>query len=214
MLSVHTFTVNPLQENTYVLYDESSQCVIIDCGALLPSECEEIVDFINHRHLTPIRHILTHYHPDHFIGSDTIYKEFGLSPEAHVDDQPLEDQRDYLCEYIFGQPLGKHFPYISQYFTSQEVITFGSHSLSIIHTPGHSPGSVTLYEPTEHVAFTGDTLFRESIGRTDFLGGSMFHIIQSLRILCQLPDDVRILPGHGPSTTIAHECAFNPYVDR
>ena len=105
-------------------------------------------------------------------------------------------------------------PPVGKYLTGKDKIAFGSHVFSIIETPGHSPGSVFIYDEEEHVAFSGDTLFRCSIGRTDLPGGSMFQMIQSLRIVCQLPDDTRVYPGHGPETTIGAELASNPYLDR
>lgn len=110
--------------------------------------------------------------------------------------------------------LDYDFPPIDHFFEQDEIIKFGNHEFSIIETPGHSKGSVTFYCASEHVAFTGDTLFKHSIGRTDFAGGSMFLIIQSLRKLAQLPDDTIVLPGHGDQTTIGDEVAVNPYMDR
>ena len=100
------------------------------------------------------------------------------------------------------------------YFDENRVIRFGTHEFTIIETPGHSPGSVFFYCKEENVAFSGDTLFRHAIGRTDFIGGSMFQIIQSLRMICQLPDTTKIYPGHGETTTIGNELASNPYLDR
>ncbi len=214
MLNVKKFVVNPLEENCYVVWDDTRECVVIDCGAYLSSERQGLVDFIHDNHLHPTHHLLTHYHPDHLIGADTLWQEFSLSPEAHIDDQSLEAQRDELCQYIFGHPLGESFPRVGRWFTEKDTIRFGSHCFTIIHTPGHSPGGVFFYEKDEHIAFSGDTLFLGSIGRTDFVGGSMFQIIQSLRAICQMDDDVRVLPGHGPETTIGHECATNPYIDR
>lgn len=106
------------------------------------------------------------------------------------------------------------FPPIGHFFEDGETIHFGNHELSIIPTPGHSKGSVTFYCEAEGIAFTGDTLFQNSIGRTDFQGGSMFQIINSLRLLAQLPDKTKVLPGHGNTTTIGEELAHNPYMDR
>ena len=93
-------------------------------------------------------------------------------------------------------------------------MSFGSHAFTVIETPGHSRGSIFFYDEEEYVAFSGDTLFQRSIGRTDFEGGSMFQMIQSLRMICQLPDTTRVYPGHGPETTIGAELASNPYLDR
>ena len=113
-----------------------------------------------------------------------------------------------------GVRLEYDMPPIRKYLTDKDVIAFGNHIFTIIETPGHSPGSIFLYCEKEHVAFSGDTLFHYSIGRTDLEGGSMFQIIQSIRMICQLPDDTVIYPGHGDKTTIGIELAGNPYMDR
>lgn len=115
---------------------------------------------------------------------------------------------------MFGIELNNQFPPVDHFFEENETINFGTHHLRIIATPGHSRGSVTFIDDEEHVAFTGDTLFNHSIGRTDFKGGSMFAMINSLRLLAQLPDNTRILPGHGTETTIGKEVSGNPYMDR
>ena len=110
--------------------------------------------------------------------------------------------------------LDTHFPPIGHFFEEDEVIKFGNHEFTIIETPGHSNGSVCFYCEAEHVLFSGDTLFKSSIGRTDFPGGSMFRIINSLRHLGMLPDETQVLPGHGEATSIGEELAHNPYMDR
>ena len=115
---------------------------------------------------------------------------------------------------MFNVVVDYDFPPIGHFFNNEEVITFGEHKFATIATPGHSPGGTTFYCAEEKVAFTGDTLFRNSIGRTDFDGGSMFMMINSLRELAQLPDDTTVLPGHGDATTIGAELANNPYMDR
>ncbi len=214
MLNIKKFIVNPLQENCYVLSDDTLQCVIIDCGAYSTKERNAIVDYITTTNLQPLHHILTHYHTDHCIGADTIYDAFSLLPEVHIDDKPLVETKETMCEYIMGTSLSEKFPNIGRYLTDSDVITFGDHTLTIIPTPGHSPGSVVFYCEQEKAIFSGDTLFCGGIGRTDFMGGSMFQIMQSLRRLCQLDDNIKVYPGHGPDTTIGHECATNPFVDR
>ena len=190
MLKIQRFTCNMLQENCYVVSDESKECVICDCGAYYDRERDAVVNYIRGNGLTPVHLIATHGHIDHNFGNNTIYKEFGLQPEVHQADQPLMDMLGRQAEAIAGVQL------------------------DYIETPGHSPGSVFFYCEAEGVAFSGDTLFRHAIGRTDFIGGSMFQIIQSLRMVCQLPDSTVIYPGHGEQTTIGSELASNPYLDR
>ncbi len=214
MLTIEKFTVNPLQENCYIVADETLECVIIDCGAYTLEERKEIVDYIKANNLQPKHHLLTHYHTDHCIGCDTVFDAFGLLPEVHIDEKPLVEMKDEMCEYILGEPLSKNFPEVGRFFTEKDTIAFGNHVFSILLTPGHSCGSVFFLSKKEKIAFSGDTLFRGGIGRTDFVGGSMFQIIQSLRRICQLDDDIKLFPGHGESTTIGYECATNPFIER
>lgn len=214
MLVIKKFAVNPLMENCYVVSDDTNECVIIDCGAYTDGEKNDIKEYISANGLKPVHLIMTHGHIDHCIGNAFVYREYGLKPEVHLNEQPMIEILPTQCELIFGTPLTEELPPIGKYFTDKDVIAFGNHSFEIIETPGHSPGGVFFYSKDEKVAFSGDTLFRGSIGRTDFTGGSMFRIIQSLRMICQLDDDTKVYPGHGGDTTIGHECATNMYLDR
>ena len=202
-----------IKENCYVVSDSSKECVIIDCGAYYEEERSAIVDYILNDNLKPVHLLVTHGHLDHNFGNNTVFDEFGLKPEAGYGDRELIENLKGQAKDTFGVEVVYDFPPVGHYFDDEEVISFGNHQFSIIPTPGHTPGGVTFYCKEEKVAFTGDTLFKGSIGRTD-LGGSMFMIINSLRELAQLPDDTTILPGHGDSTTIGDELAHNPYMDR
>lgn len=214
MINIQRFVCNMLQENCYVVSDETRDCVIIDCGAFYPEERQAIVQYIRDNQLKP-KHLLgTHGHLDHHFGNDTIYKQFGLHPEVHIGDEAFMRTLAEQATTMFGLQLEAEMPPVIHYLSASETITFGNHQFSIIETPGHSRGGVFFYCEAENVAFSGDTLFRNSIGRTDLSGGSMFMIIQSLRHICQLPDQTVILPGHGEQTTIGHELASNPYLDR
>lgn len=214
MLVIKKFTVNPLMENCYVVSDDTNECVIIDCGAYSDGEKTAIKKYISANGLKPVHLLMTHGHIDHCIGNAFIYKEYGLKPKVHLNEQPMIEILPTQSELIFGTPLKEELPPIGKYFTDKDSITFGNHSFEIIETPGHTPGGVFFYCKDEKVAFSGDTLFRGSIGRTDFTGGSMFRIIQSLRMICQLDDDIKVYTGHGSDTTIGHECATNMYLDR
>ena len=202
-----------IKENCYVVSDSSKECVIIDCGAYYEEERRAIVDYLLNDNLKPVHLLVTHGHLDHNFGNNTVFDEFGLKPEAGYGDRELIENLKGQAKDTFGVEVDYDFPPVGHYFDDEEVISFGNHQFSIIPTPGHTPGGVTFYCKEEKVAFTGDTLFKGSIGRTD-LGGSMFMIINSLRELAQLPDDTTILPGHGDSTTIGDELAHNPYMDR
>lgn len=214
MLTIKRFECNMLQENCYIISDETKECVICDCGAYYPAERAAIVDYIRDNGLTPVHLLSTHGHIDHNFGNNTIFDEFGLKPEVHKEDQYLMDMLAEQAEALVGITLDYAMPPVGKYFGDGDEITFGSHRLKVIETPGHSKGSVFFYCPEESMALSGDTLFRNSIGRTDYLGGSMFQIIQSLRMICQLPDNTVVYPGHGPQTTIGTELSGNPYLDR
>lgn len=214
MINIKTFTCNMLQENCYVVSDETGECIIIDCGAFYEEERKAIVEYIRTNNLQPKHLLATHGHLDHNFGNNTIYEAFGLRVELSERDQSLIDHADQQAKQFYGEPLKQPLPPTGTHLSEGAPVTFGSHTLQILSTPGHSRGSVTLYCQAENVAFTGDTLFKHSIGRTDFVGGNMFQIIQSLRMLAQLPDETIVLPGHGERTTIGDELAHNPYMDR
>lgn len=214
MLEIKRFTVNPLSENTYVVSDNTKECVIIDCGAYTNTEKQAILSYIKSKKLIPKHLLQTHGHLDHCIGNYAIFEEYGILPEVHINEKMLIEKLDLQSELIFGESLQTAFPDTIKYFTDKDIISFGEHRFSIIETPGHSPGGVMFYCKEEQLAFSGDTLFKGSIGRTDFMGGSMFQIIQSLRMISQMEDETKIYPGHGEETTIGYECCTNMYLDR
>lgn len=216
MLNIQRFVCNPIRENTYVVSDDSKECVIIDCGAWYDEEKEAIKEYINGNKLIPKHLIATHGHVDHHLGDIFVYDTWGLKPEVDESDAgfiKVLPQHAYDVCGIDGLTADDFAP-VGKWLTDADSISFGSHVFSIFEIPGHSPGGVAYYCESEKVLFTGDTLFRGTIGRTDIGGGSMFMIIQSLRMLSQLPDDVVVYPGHGESTTIGNEVATNPYLDR
>lgn len=215
MLQIKRFVCNAIQENCYVASDETRQAVIIDCGAQFEAECQAIKQYIDTNALTPVHLIATHGHIDHNIGNRFVYNNWGLKVEVHNADEQLMDTLPEQAAHFMRMNLDKdELPPVGRYLTDQDKITFGNHTLDILETPGHSPGSVFYWCRNEKVAFSGDTLFHNSVGRADLPGGSMFLLIQSLRMVCQLDDNTRILPGHGEETTIGREVADNPYLDR
>jgi glyoxylase-like metal-dependent hydrolase (beta-lactamase superfamily II) len=202
-----------LQENTYVVSDDTLECVIIDCGAYYDDERRAITDYISSQGLKPVRLLATHGHWDHNLGIDTIYQTYGLRVEAAKEDEFIISDIPHNFQSIIGAPLRREYPAVGRFFTPDEVIRFGHHSLQVLKTPGHSPGSVVFYCAEERTAFTGDTLFRMSVGRTDFDGGSYTQLMSSLaNVLAKLPADTVILPGHGPQSTIDYELRYNPYL--
>ena len=214
MLRIQTFEVNPLHENCYVINDETKECVIIDCGALTETEQNAVIAYINDEGLKPVHNLGTHGHLDHHFGDAAILSAFNLQPEVAEGDKGLMQHPREAALQMLGMDLNIDLPTGNLKLTENEEVKFGSHTFKIIRTPGHSPGSVSFYCAEENVLFTGDTLFKGSIGRTDFPGGSMFQIISSLRELAQLPDKTIVYPGHGPQTSIGFELAHNPYMDR
>ena len=211
MIKVKTFVVNMMQENCYVVSDESNECVIIDCGAFYEEEQVAVGEYIRSNRLHPIHLIATHGHLDHHFGDSFVFETYGLKPEVAEEDFSLMQHLNRQAETFYGFTLEGTYPDATP--LTPEV-TFGNHVFTVLETPGHSKGSVCFYCKEENLLFTGDTLFRRSIGRTDFKGGSMMQIIQSLRQIAQLADDTDILPGHGPASTIGDELANNPFLER
>lgn len=209
MLNVKTLVVNQLQENCFIVSDETREAVIIDCGAYYAYEREAVVRYVHDNSLT-LRHLLcTHGHFDHVFGADTVFSEFGISPEVHAADRDFVEDMDRQYRDMLDMPYP--FPSVapSRLLADGDTIAFGSHELAVIHTPGHSRGSVVFHCAAEHVAFTGDTLFRMGFGRTDLPGGSWQQLQQSLqRLAATLPPDTKIYPGHGPSTVMAAELQY------
>ena len=215
MLQIKRFVCNVIQENCYVVSDETQEAVIIDCGAQFEAERQAIKNYIESNHLRPVHLLATHGHVDHNIGNKFVFDTWGLKVELHKDDEPLISTLSEQAEQFMRQELAKdEQPPVGRYLEENDTITFGTHTLQVIETPGHSQASVFFWCKDEKVAFSGDTLFRNSVGRADLPGGSMFLLIQSLRMVCQLDDDTRILPGHGEETTVGRELASNPYLDR
>lgn len=213
MFTIKTFAFNLLQENTYVVSDDTHECVIIDCGAYYDDERKAITDYISSQGLKPVHLLATHGHWDHNLGIDTIYQAYGLQVEAAKEDESIITDIPRNFQSIIGAPLRRQYPPVGRFFDSDETIRFGHHSLQVLKTPGHSPGSVVFYCAEEHTAFSGDTLFRMSVGRTDFEGGSYTDLMDSLaNVLEKLPSETVILPGHGPQSTIGYELRYNPYM--
>ena len=212
MMNIRRFACNMLEENCYVVSDDTGDCVVIDCGAYYDNERAAIVNYIRDNQLNPVHLLVTHGHLDHNFGNNTIYDEFGLKPEASEMDDNRMRALGRQAEVMYSMRLNYDFPEVGKHLTANETITFGTHKLRVLTTPGHSRGSICFVCDAEKVVFTGDTLFRMSVGRTDFEGGSTQQIIDSLHRLAKLPDDMVVLPGHGPQSTIGDEKKFNPYM--
>ena len=201
-----------LDENCYIVSDETKECMIIDCGASCEMEQRAISDYIKAEGLKPVIYVLTHGHFDHTMGGKWLYDTYGLQPTICERDAELyKNFREDIASMI-GYQVDYDLPFIGRCLNDGDNITFGNSTFKVINTPGHSKGSVVFYNKENKVAFTGDTLFRGSIGRTDLPGGDMATLIRSLKRLIMLPDNTQVYPGHGYPTTIEHEKQYNPYL--
>ena len=212
-LTIQKFECNMFGENCYVAHDETKQCVIIDCGAFYAEEKLAISSYIKTHELIPKHLVCTHAHIDHNFGDNYIYDNYGLQVEVSSKDKFLMKKLKEQAQSFIGMDYKEKTPKIAHCFNENDTISFGNHFIDIIATPGHTPGSVLFWIKDENVAFSGDTLFKMSIGRTDFEFGSYPDIINSLhKIISILPTETIILPGHGPQTSIKEEKQFNPYL--
>ncbi len=211
-MNINIIPINPWQENTYILSDETKECVIIDPGCLSPEERDSVARFIDEKGYKPVRLLQTHMHLDHVFGSKFIADKYNLKLEAHKDDEFWGAQTvDYAAN--FGMQLDSNPPAIGNYLNEGDKVTFGQSSLEVIHVPGHSPGGIVFYSKSDKMAIVGDVLFRESIGRADLPGGDFDVLVSNIKSkLLALDDDVAVYPGHGPSSTIGHERQNNPFL--
>lgn len=211
MLSIKSFVFNPFGENTYLLYNESGTCAVIDPGNSSAMEDQQISSFIDDNHLKLRKIIITHAHVDHVAGIAYLAKRYGASvllhPDAQDDFDTVRDQARY-----FGFGRVESYRGEVQLLEDDGQIEVGDSVLEVLCTPGHAPGSVSLFAPVEGWVFTGDALFCRSIGRTDFPNGDFDTLISSISTrLFVLPHDTEVFPGHGEATTIGEEKDFNPF---
>lgn len=211
MLNIKRLVCNPLQENCYVVSDDSRECVIIDCGAFYPEELDALDGYIRDNQLTPVHLLATHGHLDHNFGNAHVYRRYGLQVELCSEDRQLVEHLPEQASALFGITITDEQPPVGRQLSDGDTVTFGSHQLRVLRTPGHSHGSCLFHCPAESTVFTGDTLFRMSIGRTDFAEGSWAEMEHSLStVVALLPPDTVVLAGHGSQTTIADELRYNP----
>ena len=212
MIQVETFVFSPFQENTYVLFDETHECVIVDPGCLEVREENRLVDYIEKNQLKPVKLINTHLHLDHVFGSAFVVDRWDIEIWAHPDDAfMIPNTVDHARQ--FGVSMGANPPAINHSIQHNDILSFGQSQLKVIHVPGHSPGCVAFYDEAGGQLFSGDILFRGSVGRSDLPGGNHEQLINGInQRLMSLPDEVKVFPGHGPITTIGWEKGNNPYL--
>ncbi|MFC4873398.1 MBL fold metallo-hydrolase [Negadavirga shengliensis] len=213
MLNIKSFTFNPFMENTYVLYDESKEAVIIDPGCYEKREKAMLFDFIKMEGLTPVKLLNTHCHIDHVLGNAFVKNTYDIPLWFHEDEsQILKAVPAYAPNYGFPQYQESK---ADHYIREGEWINFGQSRLLSILVPGHSPGHLVFYHEPTLECIGGDTLFQGSIGRTDLPGGDHDTLLDAIKTkLFFLPDEVTVYPGHGPATQIGEEKTNNPFVGK
>ena len=209
-MNIKRLVFNPFRENTYLVWDDTLEAIIIDAGNMSEAENEHLRTVVEELGLNVVMAVNTHGHFDHTQGVMYATKQFGAKFACSGEDKFLMASDSSAMMYgLRCNPV----PEIDVDLGEVESISFGNTTLRIIKTPGHTPGHVSLYNEEAKVLFTGDTLFRESIGRTDLPGGDYSWIMKSiLEQIIPLGDDVAIYPGHEDSSTIGHETLYNPFV--
>lgn len=210
MLKVKSFEFSPIQENTYVLYNEFNECLVVDPGCYFENEKEELFDFINKTGLKPKMLLNTHCHLDHVFGNKFIAEKFGLDLRIHEKELPVL-QFAPASGLMYNMPFDNYngeFIFLKE----GEILKLGDDELKVLFTPGHSPASVSFYCKKDAFVISGDVLFKQSIGRTDLPGGDFNTLIKSIKTqLFVLPDETKVYSGHGSETSIGDEKKYNPY---
>lgn len=210
MIRIKSFEFNPFAENTYVIFDDTKEAVIIDPGCYEQHEKKELDDFIKSEQLKVVLLLNTHCHIDHVLGNDHVKSKYNVPFLIHENERyMLRAVNAYAPNYGFHtyreiQP--------DKIIDERDEITWGNSRMNILFLPGHSPGHLGFYSPFQKILISGDVLFDGSIGRTDLPGGDMDTLISSIQQkLFALPDDVVVYPGHGPTTTLGKEKNTNPF---
>lgn len=211
MIHIKAFTFSPISENTYVLYNNEGKAIIIDPGCYFPNEQETLKNFLTDNSLTPVYLLNTHCHLDHVFGNKWVHETYGLEPHLHPNEEamlalaPVSGERWGLPFQNYAGPL--HF------LNDGDTVLLGETEIQVILAPGHSPGSICFYIPSQGDLIGGDVLFRGSIGRTDLPGGDSETLLNSIREkLWVLPDETVVYSGHGIKTTIGYEQRNNPFL--
>ncbi len=212
-MQIKKFTFNPFQENTYVLYDQTSECIVIDPGMYNRSDRVMFDAFIKENNLKIVKLINTHCHVDHVFGNGYITDTYGLKLQSHRGEIPVLEAYEAVCQK-YG--LEHHpSPKIEEFLEDGDIVTFGRTELQVLYTPGHSPASISFFNKETKTLIAGDVLFEDSIGRTDLPGGDFNTLINSIKTkFYPLPDETKVFPGHGNSTTIGKEKKFNPFLNQ
>lgn len=210
-MQVLNFTFNPFSENTFVLHDETNECVIVDPGCYDPQEKRHLQETIQQKGLKPVKLLNTHCHLDHIMGNKFVFDTWGLAPWYH-----REEEKVLRSVFNRGTEFGltiEPSPPPAGYLAEGDSVTFGNTTLEVIFTPGHSPGGICFFHPNSKILIAGDVIFYGSIGRTDLPGGSYPELMENIhKKIIPLGDDVIVYSGHGPVTNIQAEKKHNPFL--
>jgi len=212
MLQIKTFPFNPFQVNTYVLYDETGECAIVDAATYEEHEQRQLQAFMDEKQLKPVCLLTTHAHIDHILGNNFINETYALKPLMH------KAGIDFLHHAVeYGQAFGFNVeqPVMPEkHLEEGDIVSFGHQKMKVLETPGHADGSLCFYHEKEGFVIAGDVLFQGGIGRTDLPTGNYETLIASIRNkLLSLPPDTKVYCGHGPATEIGFEKEQNPYIN-
>jgi hydroxyacylglutathione hydrolase len=211
MIKVKTFVFNAFQVNTYVVYAENKDCIIIDPACSNPNEVSKLLNFIETEKLNPILAANTHAHVDHILANADITAKLAIKLAAHPASRYF-----YLNALSFATELGLNLDKVVMPdldLQDKDTIKLGNSLVTILYTPGHADGSICFYSAEGHFVISGDLIFYASIGRTDFPTGNFETLSQSIKEkIYTLPDNTIIYPGHGPSTSVGFEKLNNPFV--
>lgn len=211
MLKVKSFVFSPIQENTYLLYNEFNNCLIIDPGCYFAKEQDELKAFITQSNLMPQMLLNTHCHLDHVFGNKFVAETWALTLQLHEKEKKLLDYAP-TSGLMYDMPFDNYVgAYI--YLKEGDIIKIGEDELKVIEAPGHSPGHICFYCAKQNFIISGDVLFNRSIGRTDLPGANHDQLIKNIKEkLFALPDETVVYSGHGLVTTIGEEKANNPFL--
>lgn len=210
-MHIERFTFNPFSENTYVISDESGECLIIDPGMSDEDEDEELLTYIRSNQLTPVALLNTHCHLDHILGNGTIKAKFGIPFMAHRNELAMLE-RAPAASLMWDVPY-RMSPVPDKYIDEPDSVFLGEHELKILFVPGHAPGHLAFVSHTEKWIIGGDVLFQGSVGRVDLPGSNGKELVSSIQNkLYTLPDDYVVFPGHGGTTTIGSEKKHNVFI--
>lgn len=214
MIHYKRFVVRPIEENTYVLWDDvTREGAIVDCGAWSDRDKGWIDDFIRDEGIVPKYLLQTHMHFDHCLGLGAAVGKYGLQPMCHALELPIYRTAPIMVQRWFRRDISDSLPVADACITESTRLNLGEAQVQVLFTPGHTPGGVCYHIPSARLVLTGDTLFRMSIGRTDLPGGDMEQELDSIRNkLLTLPPDTLVLPGHGPESDIDTEKTSNPHL--